>query len=76
VIDLEEKALAGPEGFRPWFESRHPSLYDWTICFGHWAMLDGVFKPGLYGLDTGCVWGRALTAVRLEDGTIFRQAAL
>ncbi len=76
VIDLEEKALAGPEGFRPWFESRHPSLDDWTICFGHWAMLNGVFKPGLYGLDTGCVWGRALTAVRLEDGTIFRQAAL
>lgn len=76
VIELSHKEVEAPQGFTPWFESRHQSLDDWTICFGHWAMLDGVFEPDLYGVDTGCVWGRTLTAVRLEDGTIFRQAAL
>jgi diadenosine tetraphosphatase ApaH/serine/threonine PP2A family protein phosphatase len=35
-----------------------------------------VFEPTLYGLDTGCVWGRALTAVRLEDGHVFSQVSL
>jgi len=35
--------------------------------FGHWSTLGLLQRPGLVALDTGCVWGGQLTAVRLED---------
>jgi bis(5'-nucleosyl)-tetraphosphatase (symmetrical) len=44
--------------------------------FGHWSSLGLVVRPNLIALDTGCVWGRQLTAVRLEDGKIFIQPSL
>jgi bis(5'-nucleosyl)-tetraphosphatase (symmetrical) len=34
--------------------------------FGHWSQLGLIVLPGLVSLDTGCVWGRQLTAVRLD----------
>ena len=63
-----------PPGFQPWF--RYPSRIDKTIYFGHWAALDGATASAqMVGLDTGCVWGRALTAVRLPDRRLFAVAA-
>ena len=64
-----------PKGFRPWFEMLDDSWRDWTIAFGHWSML-GYFeyKSGeqkysqAICLDSGCVWGGALTALVVEDG--------
>ncbi len=57
-------------GFRPWFEWRQQDHHD--ILFGHWAVLDGRCEVNhCYALDTGCVWGRALTAIRLEDKSLF-----
>ena len=39
------------------------------ILFGHWAALEGVCDASdCHALDTGCIWGRELTAMRLEDG--------
>jgi bis(5'-nucleosyl)-tetraphosphatase (symmetrical) len=35
--------------------------------FGHWSALGLVREPGILALDTGCVWGGALTAVNLDD---------
>ena len=59
-----------PAGYRPWFG--YPSRLDRTLYFGHWAALDGeTGSSRLIGLDTGCVWGRAMTAVRAEDGAVF-----
>ncbi len=59
-----------PAGFEPWFD--YPSKVGKTLYFGHWAALDGATDQArIIGLDTGCVWGRTLTAVRLEDGRVF-----
>ena len=54
-----------PPGFKPWFDFR--LRIDRPIVFGHWASLEGVRRQRAIGLDTGCVWGRCLTALRLED---------
>lgn len=61
-----------PEGFAPWFW--HPSQVTAKaqILFGHWAALDGFTGSSkIHALDTGCVWGNYLTAMRLEDGKRF-----
>ena len=54
--------------FRPWFEfPRAPGLDGHTMVFGHWSVRGLVELPGLRGLDTGCVWGGALTAWIAEE---------
>lgn len=63
-----------PAGLRPWFEVRPPAP-DVTVVFGHWAALGLAIAPGIIGLDTGCVWGDRLTAVRLEDHAVFSEAS-
>jgi len=63
-----------PPGYAPWFS--YPTEIDGTLYFGHWAALDGATgRPRVIGLDTGCVWGRTMTAVRLEDGAMFSVSA-
>ena len=68
-------ALEGlPVGYQPWFH--YPPRLEKTLYFGHWAALDGATgSRRLIGLDTGCVWGRAMTAIRVEDGRYFRVPA-
>lgn len=64
-----------PEGYLPWFEApsrREPKV---TTIFGHWAALGLHVSPRYVALDTGCVWGKALTAMRLEDREIFQEPA-
>lgn len=52
----------------PWFNVPHRVNSHLKIIFGHWAALGGVtHTPNVYALDTGCVWGHNLTAMRLED---------
>lgn len=55
--------------FQPWFDwSKLPG----DVYFGHWASLAGrCNKPHIFALDTGCVWGGPLTAIRVEDKKIF-----
>lgn len=54
---------------QPWFCWQKPKL---DIIFGHWASLKGkINAPGYYGLDTGCVWGGCLRAMRIEDRQLF-----
>jgi bis(5'-nucleosyl)-tetraphosphatase (symmetrical) len=64
-----------PHGCRAWFE--WPGAYgeDVTVVCGHWAALGLRIEPHVIATDTGCVWGQALTAVRLDDGAIFQQPA-
>ena len=57
-----------PPGMRPWFE--HPGRLTWDtpIAFGHWSQLGLVDSPLLLSIDTGCIWGGQLTAVRVDEG--------
>lgn len=62
-----------PQGLLPWFALSDRPLFPAQIVFGHWASLAGeINEPGLQALDTGCVWGGALTALRLEDNHRFK----
>lgn len=70
-LDVKEGAGKAPAGYRPWyeFEQLTPEV---SILFGHWAALQGVTnRPHVYALDTGCVWGRELTMMRLDDQKLF-----
>ncbi|MEQ1795473.1 MAG: symmetrical bis(5'-nucleosyl)-tetraphosphatase [Nitrospira sp.] len=60
-----------PPGHLPWFRIPNRRNSDHTILFGHWAALGLHIEPTLFGLDSGCVWGRQLTAIRLEDRALF-----
>lgn len=63
--------------FKPWYKFQKSLLKETAIIFGHWAALNGrVKKKNLYALDTGCVWGNHLTALRLEDKKLFQVKAL
>jgi bis(5'-nucleosyl)-tetraphosphatase (symmetrical) len=58
-----------PPGWRPWYELRAGQPLGARLLFGHWASLEGeTGLPEVIALDTGCVWGRALTALCLETG--------
>jgi len=53
------------QGLRPWFAARKPKWSGTRIVFGHWAALGLLVEAELIGLDSGCVWGKTLTAVKL-----------
>jgi bis(5'-nucleosyl)-tetraphosphatase (symmetrical) len=65
-----------PRGFLPWFDHPRRKSRDVTVVFGHWSALGLHVTQDAIGLDTGCVWGRSLTAIRLEDGEIYKQKSL
>jgi bis(5'-nucleosyl)-tetraphosphatase (symmetrical) len=58
----------------PWFQVPARKSAAMKIIFGHWSTLGRYQGEGVYGLDTGCVWGGALSALRLDDGEWFRIA--
>ncbi|GAB3625394.1 biotin transporter BioY [Pandoraea terrae] len=62
---IKEGADAAPPGFAPWFDAPGRKTADTTVVFGHWSALGFVMRENLLGLDTGCVWGGKLTAVKL-----------
>ncbi len=64
----KDGADAAPPGFRPWFDAPGRRTAGVPIAFGHWSSLGLVDRSDLLGLDTGCVWGGKLTAVRIDGG--------
>jgi bis(5'-nucleosyl)-tetraphosphatase (symmetrical) len=56
-----------PAGLRPWFDVPDRRSARAFVVFGHWAALGVLLRRDLAALDGGCVWGRALAALRLED---------
>jgi len=69
-MDMKAKGTDAPPGFRPWFELR-PAGEQPIVC-GHWSALGLKLSERLVALDTGCVWGGSLTALRLEDRALFQ----
>ncbi len=61
-----------PAGYLPWFDVPHRASADATVVFGHWSALGLIVKPNVIALDTGCLWGGNLTAIRLEDRKLFQ----
>jgi bis(5'-nucleosyl)-tetraphosphatase (symmetrical) len=62
----------GPVGCVPWFDVPKRASADHAIVCGHWSALGFRQRKDLIALDTGCLWGGSLTAVRLEDRRVFR----
>ncbi|WP_461535807.1 symmetrical bis(5'-nucleosyl)-tetraphosphatase [Spongorhabdus nitratireducens] len=72
-LDLGTKSGPGtqPEGYAPWFEFPN-QLGKTEVVFGHWAALMGETRhKRIHALDTGCVWGSALTCMDIESGERF-----
>lgn len=61
-----------PAGYLPWYDAPGRASRGDRILFGHWAALGLLQREDVVCLDTGCVWGRALSALRLEDGRLFQ----
>jgi len=61
-----------PRGYLPWYDAPRRASRGTTIIFGHWASLGLLVREDVVCLDSGCVWGRALSALRLEDRRVFQ----
>jgi bis(5'-nucleosyl)-tetraphosphatase (symmetrical) len=69
-IDLQGKGITPARGYQRWYELRRKEKR--TLLFGHWSQLGLVLRPAVVGLDSGCVWGGALSTLRLEDRTLYQ----
>jgi bis(5'-nucleosyl)-tetraphosphatase (symmetrical) len=75
ILELTHKTTDCPRGYSPWFDF-YPTQSETTLLFGHWAALEGITNnPSVIALDTGCIWGNQLTALRLEDKRFFSTPA-
>lgn len=70
TLEFETKDGSGqpPPGHLAWFDVPDRRTRGVPIAFGHWSTLGLQNRPNLLALDTGCVWGGALTAVRIDGG--------
>ncbi len=67
-LDFEEKGRPGLQGdlLLPWYQHPKRRCRSWRVVFGHWSALGYRRYENAIGLDTGCLWGGALTAIRLD----------
>jgi bis(5'-nucleosyl)-tetraphosphatase (symmetrical) len=74
VMEFQTKGetAAAPPGYVPWFEAPGRRSAGSIVICGHWSALGLRVAPDLMALDSGCVWGGKLSAVRLEDGKLFQ----
>ena len=74
VMDFSHKLGpdSRPAGTVPWYDAPGRLSRGTRILFGHWAALGLLEREDVVCLDTGCVWGRALSALRLDDGRLFQ----
>jgi len=69
-LDFKTKdgAAGARVGFTPWFDAPERQTAGTPMAFGHWSTLGLINRPDLLALDTGCVWGGRLSAMRVDGG--------
>jgi len=74
TMELRTKGetATAPPGYFPWFDAPARASRDHTMVCGHWSTLGLMLRDDLLALDSGCVWGGNLSAVRLEDRKLFQ----
>ncbi len=65
-LRMKGKPPAGGSPWRPWFDLENRATREARVIFGHWSALGLVLRDDVIGLDSGCVWGGALTAIDLD----------
>lgn len=66
-LNLDNKTAYPDKGFYAWFQFADSPVYKKNIVFGHWAALKGeTGRKCIHAIDTGCVWGGAITALNLN----------
>ena len=65
-MEFASKETQSPPGYLPWFDVPGRASADTTIAFGHWAALGWTARNNVWCLDSGCVWGRSLMALRID----------
>ena len=68
-LDFASKEAEAPPGLLPWFDVPGRQTRGVPIAFGHWAAQGLIDRPELLGLDSGCVWGRQLSAARIDGSS-------
>jgi bis(5'-nucleosyl)-tetraphosphatase (symmetrical) len=61
-----------PAGYMPWFDVPGRASAGTPVLCGHWAALGLMVRDDVLAIDTGCVWGRTLTALRLDDRKLYQ----
>lgn len=75
-FDYKGDLRQAPANLQAWFASPLQQVLQRRVVFGHWSALGLVMRPGVVGLDTGCIWGGQLTAVNLDTLQLYQVPAL
>jgi len=71
-FNAKGETAEAPAGYLPWFDVSGRKSADRTVVCGHWSALGLHTAPNLLALDSGCVWGGKLSAIRLEDRRLYQ----
>jgi bis(5'-nucleosyl)-tetraphosphatase (symmetrical) len=74
ALEFSGPPSEAPPGYSPWFQIPGRQSHTATIVCGHWAALGLHLADNILALDSGCVWGHRLTAIRLQDRAIFQSS--
>ena len=70
------EVFKAPAGYLPWFAANDRRSADTTLVTGHWSALGLKLLPNLLAIDSGCLWGREMSAIRLDDRAVFQVSCL
>jgi bis(5'-nucleosyl)-tetraphosphatase (symmetrical) len=73
-MDFRVKGRTPPPGYMAWYDARGDQGDQQVIVCGHWSALGIKLTEQLAALDSGCVWGGKLTALRLDDRALYQVA--